>query len=158
VYCAREWRSYPTRERDVRLLAESGGVVKDTPRQDMLPRLETGLLATQPSTARGTLFPQPRLLREAGAEAVLMDEQFGRGWRLVFDEEFTPPAAISGITHVALRAAGTRETEGVVAAWMRRHACHAALIRPDHYVYGAAATSQELQSMLAQWSATLEHP
>jgi 3-(3-hydroxy-phenyl)propionate hydroxylase len=47
------------------------------------------------------------------------------------------------------------ETEGVVAAWMRRHACHAALIRPDHYVYGVAATSTELEELLAQWRKAL---
>jgi 3-(3-hydroxy-phenyl)propionate hydroxylase len=51
---------------------------------------------------------------------------------------------------IALAASQGREAEGVVAAWMQRHACHAALLRPDHYVYGAAATSPEVEALLAE--------
>jgi 3-(3-hydroxy-phenyl)propionate hydroxylase len=142
------------RERDAQLLAECGGVVKDTPRQDVLPRLEVGLLASEPGSGRGTLFPQPRLAHASG-EAVLMDDRLGYGWRLVSDGSLRVPAAVSGARSLVLDSCVWRETEGVVAAWMRRHACHAALVRPDHYVYGTAATQDELARLLGQWRTAL---
>ena len=157
VICERDVAK--ARERDARLLAECGGVVKDTPRQDVLPRLESGLLAPLPSSARGTLFPQPRISPVADGTAVLMDECFGYGWRLVLDAALPPGPSVGGLTVVALGRTGCpeswHESEGVVAAWMRRHDCHAALVRPDHYVYGVAATPLELQNLLAQWRAAL---
>lgn len=57
VICERDVEK--ARARDARLLTECGGVVKDTPRQDILPRLEAGLLCAQAHAARGSLFPQP---------------------------------------------------------------------------------------------------
>jgi 3-(3-hydroxy-phenyl)propionate hydroxylase len=153
VICERDVAK--ARERDARLLAECGGVVKDTPRQDVLPRLEGGLLATLPSSARGTLFPQPRLALTGGRVAVLMDERFGYGWRLVLDSALPAPRVDRGLTVIALGSSGWHETEGVVATWMRRHECHAALVRPDHYVYGVAATPSGLKHLLAHWRAAL---
>ena len=145
------------RERDARLLAECGGVIKDTPRQDILPRLEAGMLFSRNSSARGTLFPQPLLA--AGAcddRPVLMDERFGCGWRLVLDRTLPLPHPLQpALRVIAFGTDACRERQGVVAGWLRQHACHAALIRPDHYVYGVATTSQELSELLAHWRAAL---
>lgn len=149
VICERD--PAKARERDARLLAECGGVVKDTPRQDVLPRLETGLLSTVDGSARGTLFPQPLL-----AGQVLMDDRCGRGWRLVVDPTLPLPDAPRGLTVMALGRGDTEETEGVVAGWMQRHQVHAALLRPDHYVYGAAATPAALDALLAEWRRALQ--
>ena len=143
--------------RDARLLAEYGGVVKDTPRQDVLPRLDTGLLTKQPSTGRGTLFPQPRLLDGSQGEGSLMDTRFGCGWRLVVDAALAPPVELPGLIVIALGGADVQEQDGVVATWMQRHSCHAALLRPDHYVYGTAASTEELTALLAEWQAALGH-
>jgi 3-(3-hydroxy-phenyl)propionate hydroxylase len=148
VICERD--PAKARARDARLLAECGGVVKDTPRQDILPRLDTGLLHAQDATGRGTLFPQARL-----GDGVLMDERFGCGWRLVSDEALWAAARPEGLEFIAIGRGDAREADGVVAAWMRRHACHAALVRPDHYVYGTAATRAELDALLSQWQRTL---
>lgn len=136
------------RERDARLLAECGGVVKDTPRQDVLPRLETGWLSARDCSGRGTLFPQPRM--EGGG---LMDHRFGGGWRLVLDGSLAAPADGAGLAVIDL--GRTPETQGVVAAWMQRHGGHAALLRPDHYVYGVAAHTAELQGLVNEWRAAL---
>jgi 3-(3-hydroxy-phenyl)propionate hydroxylase len=146
VICERD--PVRARERDARLLAECGGVVKDTPRQDVLPRLEAGWLSAPPGSARGTLFPQPRLM--SGGR---MDDRFGTGWRLVLDGALLAPAAASRLTVVDL--AAEPEAEGVVAAWMRRHETHAALVRPDHYVYGVAASPDQLEALLAEWQRAL---
>lgn len=148
VICERD--PAKARERDAKLLADCGGVVKDTPRQDLLPRLETGLLARTDSGGRGTLFPQPRL-----ADGRLMDQRFGAGWRLVVDDTLDPPVVAPGLTVIALGRGDLRETEGVVAGWLQRHGCHAALLRPDHHVYGTAASAAELDALLAERPAAL---
>jgi 3-(3-hydroxy-phenyl)propionate hydroxylase len=139
VICERDVAK--ARERDARLLAECGGIVRDTPRQDMLPALTGGLITTTPGA--GTLFPQPRL--NGGA---LMDARYGCGWRLVSDGTL-PVDTPAGMTLVDL--ARDPESEGVVAAWLQRHRVHAAIVRPDHYTYGAAADGAALEQLLAQW-------
>jgi 3-(3-hydroxy-phenyl)propionate hydroxylase len=146
IICERD--AQRARERDARLLAECGGVVKDTPRQDVLPRLDRGLLAAADSTGRGTLFPQPRL-----REGPLMDQRFGAGWRLVLDGTLPAPALPADITGIDL--GSTPEAEGAVAAWMQQHGCRAALLRPDHYVYGTATDAATLQGLLAERQAAL---
>ena len=147
VICERDLAK--ARARDAKLLADCGGVVRDTPRQDILPRLETGLLARAATSGRGTLFPQPRL-----ADGALMDQRFGYGWRLVVDATL-PSVAVAGLTVVPMGSGDAREADGVVAAWLQRHGCHAAVVRPDHYVYGTAASEAELDALLGQWHAAL---
>jgi 3-(3-hydroxy-phenyl)propionate hydroxylase len=143
VICERDVAK--ARARDAKLLADCGGVVKDTPRQDVLPALSAGLLFASP--AAGTLFPQPRL-----ADGLLLDACFGHGWRLVGDGSLSVGAA-PGLTAIDL--ARSPEADGVVAAWMRRHGCSAALVRPDHYVFGTAASAGELDRLLAAWQTAL---
>lgn len=138
--------------RDQRLIAEAGGTVRPTPRQDVLPRLERGLLARDDSSARGTLFPQPWLLRD-GAR-VRLDAVLGTGWRLLRRD-----AAITvDPTWPALRAAALpalQEADGVLAAWFDRYRCVAALVRPDHYVFGTAADAAGVPDLVAQARAAL---
>ena len=139
VICERD--VIKARERDARLLAECGGVVKDTPRQDVLPALTDGLIIDTPGA--GTLFPQPRLTSGA-----LMDERFGYGWRLVSDGTL-PVIEVEGLTLIDLGL--DPEADGVVAAWMQRHGAHAAIVRPDHYTFGSAADDASLSSLFACW-------
>jgi len=151
VICERD--PAKARARDARLLDDCGGVVKDTPRQDILPRLEGGFVATRDTTGRGTLFPQPRL----AASGALMDHAVGGGWRLVLAQGAGLQQEVPrGITIVAL--ARTPEADGVVARWMQRHACCAALVRPDHYVYGTAASATETAQLLADWRQRVAQP
>ncbi len=151
VICERDVEK--ARERDAKMLAECGGIVKDTPRQDVLPRLEEGCLSIAASRARGTLFPQPEILTPAAGKYVLLDEHTGCGWRLVVDDTLADSdLSVRGITVVHLgRGGGLVETHGVVAAWMQRHECHAALVRPDHYVFGVAAHHDELNQLLSDY-------
>jgi len=143
------------RARDARLLAECGGMVQDTPRQDILPALDGGCLSARATRARGTLFPQP-WLHGAGDLAHRMDAQAGHGWRLVCDDTLARATRhIDGITLLHIGPRGQRETQGVVAAWMQRHECHAALVRPDHYVFGVAANADELDELLEERGAWL---
>jgi 3-(3-hydroxy-phenyl)propionate hydroxylase len=40
------------------------------------------------------------------------------------------------------------EADGLLEQWFEKNACAAALVRPDHYVYGVAATPDELDRQL----------
>lgn len=139
------------RERDARMLAECNGVVRDMPRQDVIPGLEVGLLSPLPHAANGTIFPQPWV--DVAGQRTRFDTVAGNGWWLVLAPDFAgaapaaPAIAVPGL--IMLRfGADVHETEGVVAAWFERHGCQAALVRPDRYVYGVACDSAELESLL----------
>ena len=151
VICERD--ADKARARDTRMLADCGGVVRDTPRQDILPGLTTGWLSATPSSARGSLFPQPRLADGAGA--ILMDKRFGRSWRLVLAAGVVAPDIGTSPTLIALGNPGAAELDGVVAAWMAHHACTAALVRPDHCVFGTANDSASLTALLAEHQAAM---
>jgi 3-(3-hydroxy-phenyl)propionate hydroxylase len=150
VICERDLEK--ARSRDKRMLDECGGVVKDTPRQDMIPRLETGLLSSQASTGRGTLFPQPRLAA-GSAPPALMDQLYGSGWLLVTDGTLAAPQEKDARLTMIELGKGVTDTDGVAALWMQKHACHAALVRPDHYTFGTAATPSGLNDLLMDWRA-----
>jgi 3-(3-hydroxy-phenyl)propionate hydroxylase len=144
VVCERDVEK--ARARDFKLLRDCGGIVKDTPRQDVLPSLTTGLIF--PSPGAGTLFPQPRM--QAGQ---LMDRLHGYQWRWVTDGTLTTIVP-QGVNTVDLTV--EPEAEGVVALWMQRHGVHAALVRPDHYVFASAANASDAQKLFANWQAHLE--
>ncbi len=135
------------RARDARLLAEQGGSVRPTPRQDILPRLTTGLLVDSP--AAGSLFPQPWLLRDGSRQR--MDDVLGGGWRLVVSDHalaLDPQLqAATGMQRVVLHSQALTEADGLLAAWFARHNVTAALVRPDHYVYATAVGSQALADL-----------
>jgi len=133
VICERDPAA--ARRRDAALLAEGGGEARTVTRQEIVPPLECGLLSATPGTARGTLFPQPWIAAPGGP--VRFDDMVGHGWRLVLDAGLTPPAP-TGLDARVASMDSLRETEGVLAAWFQRHDCRAALVRPDHYVFGTS--------------------
>jgi 3-(3-hydroxy-phenyl)propionate hydroxylase len=141
------------RARDERLLAEAGGSVTPTPRQDVLPRLEGGALSRSDSSGRGTLFPQP-WLRTSG-EAARMDDVLGAGWLLLTTARLAGPDLLpdigAGLPGLRVRTlASLNEADGVLASWFDKHRCTAALVRPDHYVFGTAADAASLPPLLAE--------
>jgi 3-(3-hydroxy-phenyl)propionate hydroxylase len=145
VICERDVRR--ARLRDASLLDACQGVVEDTPRQDLLPALTSGLIASTPGA--GTLFPQPRLAAPSGD--VLMDARHGYGFRWVSDGTLRAPPTPE-ISEVDL--AHEPETEGVVAAWFARHRARIALLRPDHYVFGSAADTAGMAALFAAFRAS----
>ena len=151
VICERD--PVKARARDAKLLADCGGVVKDTPRQDILPRLETGLLSAQDSAARGSLFPQPWLLQ--GGTPRRMDDVAGHGWRLLLLPGVDAPASTWPGMRTLHLGAPLAEADGVAEAWLRRHESVAALLRPDHYVYGVASTPEAIASLIDESAAAL---
>lgn len=153
------------RARDAHLLEVCGGVVKPQPRQNVQPALAHGLLAAQTHPARGTLFPQP-WVQHAGS-TIRMDEVLGRGWRLIVspnaDATLKDAANAHGVKGMTLHTLGESEgelieLEGVLQNWFTQHACTAAIVRPDHYVYGVARSEAELTQQLQELQQSIETP
>jgi 3-(3-hydroxy-phenyl)propionate hydroxylase len=150
--------------RDARILNEGGGHPRTVTRQEIVPPLQTGLLAFPLHPAHGTLFPQPWITMAAGRR--LLDSATGTGWRLVLDQrnalDLTADVR-ADLTQIAMRLIRIRpadaegqtgheffvEEDGVLAAWFDRYACRAAIVRPDHYVFGVATDKSALDNMLS---------
>ena len=176
------------RKRDADLLAQTGGIVKSVPRQDLIPPLEAGLLSSGAHAAKGTLFPQPRVQHQNGS--VLLDDLAGHGLRLMLSATINagsagnagnadsaggaghpgtmsdhgnpghaayiaalPAVKQSGASVIQFGSAGFDEQDGIVAAWFARHGVIAALVRPDHYVYGVAFALEDIAPLTATYHA-----
>jgi 3-(3-hydroxy-phenyl)propionate hydroxylase len=48
------------------------------------------------------------------------------------------------------------ELDGVLARWFDRYGCRAAVVRPDHYVYGVADGGPALYDLVAGLIHTLQ--
>ncbi|MDT8333349.1 bifunctional 3-(3-hydroxy-phenyl)propionate/3-hydroxycinnamic acid hydroxylase [Roseomonas gilardii] len=152
------------RRRDEALLAGNGGRAPVVTRQDIVPPLETGFLDAIPHPAHGTLFPQP--LVDGLSGPVLMDARAGTGWRLVLARDVAVPADLPGELRV-LRLPPSdgvsgpctvlSEQDHVLADWFGRHGVIAALVRPDHYVFGTAGDQLALEALVRRFAGCL-HP
>jgi 3-(3-hydroxy-phenyl)propionate hydroxylase len=155
------------RERDAALLLQGGGHATTVTRQEIVPPLETGLLADTAHSANGTLFPQPWIVTPSGA--VHMDILTGHGWRTFLDGRKTSPEDTATVKNwadlgkcavdvIAVGGSGLEEQDGIMATWFERQECVAAVVRPDHYVYGVAKTLECAKPMLQKLRAALESP
>jgi 3-(3-hydroxy-phenyl)propionate hydroxylase len=155
--------------RDARILAEGNGEPRTITRQDIVPPLRRGILANAPHAANGTLFPQPWVRAEVGQQ--LLDAACGTGWRLVLDAgssvaampAIDDQARESGMRIIRIGAAGgaamegmTTEESGIVARWFGRHDCAAAIVRPDHYVFGISSDAISLSALMSELSSRLQ--
>jgi 3-(3-hydroxy-phenyl)propionate hydroxylase len=142
------------RARDAKLLADCGGVVVPMPRQDVQPALTAGLIGALVHPARGTIFPQPLLMRP-NSEPVRMDDVYPPGWKIVLapnaGEDFVQAASHHHLADLPVLRLGTPElieVEGVLDQWFAKHGVQAVIVRPDHYIYGVGRTAQELATQL----------
>jgi 3-(3-hydroxy-phenyl)propionate hydroxylase len=157
--------------RDVRILGEGDGHPRTVTRQEIVPPLQNGLLAFPLHPAHGTLFPQPWIRTATGRR--LLDSAAGTGWRLVLDARNAPDLtadATASLARIGMRlirirsahAAGqagqdaVAEEDGILGAWFDRHGCRAAIVRPDHYVFGVANDKSALGNMLSELAARLQ--
>ena len=118
-------------------------------------RLEKGLLSSRESSARGSLFPQPRLIVDG--KPVLLDDLTGHGWRLVREgsADGLADAALPGMQLITIGDGGWKEADGVMRAWFQRHGCSAALVRPDNYVFGTADSIAGARALIEEAAAML---
>lgn len=173
VLCERDPEA--AKRRDARLLAESGGIPATITRQSVIPPLRAGLLSSSRRPGTGRLFPQPYVMA-AGREG-LLDTVVGTGWRMVIDTRapawrteqlsaISDAARDLGVKVLALSdgtvplppaVAPFRERDGVLGGWLSEQDACAALIRPDHYVFGAADSVASCLSLIAELQLAL-HP
>lgn len=150
--------------RDARLRAEQGGQVRVQLRQKLLPGIRQGLLDGAAPPA-GLPFPQPACQSPGGAPDVWMDDVLPRGFLLVLREPPTRAdlsrwqpalqaldACVVSVGQAAVPTGVHRllETQGVLAQWFADHACEAAVVRPDHVVYGVATQTTDVADLLAR--------
>jgi 3-(3-hydroxy-phenyl)propionate hydroxylase len=122
------------------------------------------LLAAAAHAANGTLFPQPWVRTKRGRQ--LLDAASGTGWRLVVDGGSSLAASTTlddqarapGLRIIRIGAAEgmVEEEDGVVARWFGRYECAAAIVRPDHYVFGVTTDAPSTAAMLSELSARLQ--
>ncbi len=84
----------------------------------------------------------------------MLDEVAGSWFRLVVRENF-PVKKIKLAEAIGMKLVRIgpgegclEEVDGILAQWFDRNGCEAALVRPDHYVYGVAASAGELDGQL----------
>jgi 3-(3-hydroxy-phenyl)propionate hydroxylase len=162
VICERDVDA--ARRRDASLVEAAGGTIKTVPRQDIIPPLVGGLLAPGGASGTGTLFPQPRVNGPTGP--ALLDDLAGTGWRIVTSLAIDQlPAGLLPLVEqlgmLVCIPSGERqfssgphrmqadELDGVLERWFARHGCCAAVVRPDHYVYGVATDGAALFDLVA---------
>ena len=148
------------RERDERLLARRRA--NQGPDKLRYPGLAGGLV-----TGGGDFFPQG-IVRADGTER-LFDDMVGSGWCIV-----AAPGVLAGLSEYqretwkafggrSATVGGTQiagaleDVDGTYAKWFAAHACCAAIIRPDWYVYGTARDSHELSDLLDRLGQSLKH-
>ena len=155
--------------RDARILAEGGGKPRTITRQEIVPPLQRGLLATAAHAANGTLFPQPwvgtrggtaiarcRLRHRLAAGARRRQRRCSRAAPLTIRRATRECRSSVSARRRALRRRTLAEESGIVARWFDRHDCSAAIVRPDHYVYGVAQDAPSLCAMLSELSTRLQ--
>ncbi|MEU5893905.1 bifunctional 3-(3-hydroxy-phenyl)propionate/3-hydroxycinnamic acid hydroxylase [Streptomyces sp. NPDC047461] len=114
---------------------------------------EAGLQARSRTRATGHQVPQPWVTGPDGTR-VRLDDALGGRWLLLHAGAATPqPAWPSGVPSLTVTPAGSRpaegtlvDSDGVLLPWMTRHGAATLALRPDAYVYAAAAEGAPLPS------------
>lgn len=151
-------------ERDRNLREQQGGQVRMQLRQSLLPGVHHGLIDRDVAPA-GTPFPQPVGRLDVDAEAQMLDDLVPNGFLLVLRDapeaaqfqQWADPLARLGAQTVCISGKADVpgvlkliETDDVVARWFGRNECVAALVRPDHIVFGAASDPTQIGSLLTR--------
>jgi len=136
------------RLRDESLIEQGGGQAPTILRQDVVPPLRGGLIADAAHPANGVVFPQPWIVTESGE--IRMDELTGSGWRCVIDgrrHSLGDGPHRLPVDPIVVGGQGLAERDGVVGNWFDRNDCTAAIVRPDHYVYGVARSVEGIRTL-----------
>lgn len=152
------------KERDRKLREQQGGQVKMQLRQSLLPGVHHGLIDRDVAPA-GTPFPQPVGRLDADAEAQMLDDLVPNGFLLVLRDapdadhiqQWEDSLLRLGVQIVCINGKANAhsvlnliESDNVVAGWFARNGCAAALVRPDHIVFGVAGDSTEIGPLLTR--------
>jgi 3-(3-hydroxy-phenyl)propionate hydroxylase len=133
------------RARDAHMLAAREAGV--TPLPPAAPPALTGPAILEGTPGAGVLFPQPTAAHDE--RTVRLDDALGAGAWLI---AASPPArAEPGITIVGLDDPRIAPFRASLAAWLRKYAVEAVLVRPDRYVFGTGSG----EHVLLAWSKAL---
>ncbi len=153
-------------ERDARMLADFGDPPVVRSRQSLIPDLTDGLILPG-SNGAGAVFPQPFV--GGGRDPARFDDLVGREPILVFRKSLEMKALSPHVLGLCdlhrLRciqlsdgddlAPGNTltvgEQNGLLEQWFVDHNCVAALVRPDHYVFGTAAYASQVEALCLSW-------
>ncbi|HEX2358350.1 MAG TPA: bifunctional 3-(3-hydroxy-phenyl)propionate/3-hydroxycinnamic acid hydroxylase [Solirubrobacterales bacterium] len=118
-----------------------------------------------PDPLAGTLSVQGRVAVDG--ESGRFDDVVGRGWALIAADG-DPLEQLDGERRDILRkldvttasldagvAGGVSDLDGRLTDWLRQHDAHAALVRPDFYVFGSVRSSADLPSLVDDLGAQL---
>lgn len=151
-------------ERDARMIAGGADPARVLP-VSVLPVLGPGVIADSADVPelRGTLAPQFPV-RCRGTE-VLLDDAVGDGAVLLVAGERTTvadpcPLDPDGIRVVTIAADGDPDLDDVTGAWtqwFQNHCLAAVLVRPDHYIFGAAPDPAMIPALIDQYHSRI-HP
>lgn len=154
-------------ERDAKMLNEFGDPPIVRSRQSLIPDLIGGLIFRGTNGA-GTVFPQP-FVQEQNV-AMRFDDLVGPGPILVLRSSLNASVITPRIIEfceelwlkcIALQdndslvpenATPVVEQNGLLEKWFSDHNCVAAIIRPDHYVYGTATNGSQIEKLCMAWS------
>lgn len=146
-------------ERDQHLLQSMNSTPGGTIRQSLIPGLKSGLIDDQ--APAGELFPQPMVINRDGVKG-LLDGFTGQSLRLVIAADVDAGALLEQV-HLRLEGGQLpfkvvhlsaecptpaddvdryQELDGILAQWMDERSCKVVIVRPDHYVFGGARTSE----------------
>ena len=112
-------------------------------------------------SARGR--PQPPGRRRGRRREGLFDDVVGRGWALIAAEG-DPLDELGEADREVLRALDVTvaslarpcsDVDGRLTQWLRGHGAHAVLVRPDFYVFGSAASPEDLPALVGDLRAQL---
>lgn len=149
IVCELDPERAAARDAAMRAALAAGKPAVRTSQQGQVASLGSGLLRAGDPGA-GSLFPQPR-----GRTAGLMDDTVGCGLRLVVDDARLLPDpqrldALDVQTVVVGSGPDAFPSQGEpdAAAWLHERDRHAALVRPDHYVFGTARTAADVGALL----------
>jgi flavoprotein hydroxylase len=148
VICVPDVEQARVRDEQMAPLMAPGG---STP-VPLLPAISTGLISDTPFA--GELFIQAVV--RSGTMEGLLDDVVGSGWHLVtleaaahIDAELAAWFKSIGGHRVAI-GADVDDVEGRYGSWMSEHGVIGVLERPDFAIYGTAATSDDVDFLLAQ--------
>jgi hypothetical protein len=146
-------------ERDRRMIAGNADPARVLPAGPP-PRLGPGLLTDHPDA--GLPMPQGRV-RHGGRTGLADTVVAGGFWLLVRTRSLldrlapaqTTALGAVGAVLLALDDPDFEDLDGVYRGWLEAHGACSALIRPDGYLYGAAADGADMVALVEQLIAAL---
>jgi flavoprotein hydroxylase len=145
--------------RDEVLLAAAADATAP-PIEPPAPLLGPGIRDESPTAGAGSLFPQARV--RIGGRTCLLEEEIGRGFHLyvldrdpadLLDEHAKGYVDELGIELIAVDEA--LDPAATYRDWLRAHGSVGALVRPDFYVFGTAATHEDVSALVGRLQAAL---